>query len=166
MRRKNSMASSFDLQSPTRTNTVPMPPKERAVLVNPWACAALLIVAVGLMAPTAEFVSSYPNACTQSTVVLIISSLARFQHRRRSRIQRHPDRVGLPILHLQTVLMHLEPSDGSVSSCFPSSPFLETVSSRLETSPGTRTSTFVVPFVDGTLSSFLQPLTPTRPTKT
>ena len=50
--RKNTLASETDSERPASPET-----SRDAALVNPWICAILLVVAVGLMTPTAEFVS-------------------------------------------------------------------------------------------------------------
>ena len=56
MQRKNSLASALDASGNLPTRVSPEP-QAAQVQVNPWVCAILLVVAAGLMAPTAEFVS-------------------------------------------------------------------------------------------------------------
>ena len=54
--RKNTLASETDSERPASPGAAPEVLRD-AALVNPWIRAILLVVAVGLMTPTAEFVS-------------------------------------------------------------------------------------------------------------
>ena len=61
---------------------------EEEPLVNPWACMILLVITVGLMAGTAEFVSIPPRPDEESASQ---PRAASGEHRRSARKERYPN---------------------------------------------------------------------------